>query len=216
MNHRSMALDLKAFVALRPYAYHLTSASNLASIRESGQLKPAADLLEAANANEWLNRRRPDCIVVKVGRQEVVIRDQRPLHRGNLLLEAGFLFEDFVRLLNSHIYFWPGTAEGPNDYGRRHFARYEEESPAILRVPTADLLRANQDLRPRVCRFNSGSPRCVGGKRSPRSPRTFCEFSDFAGTASQVVELTFPAPITIPESTRVRQGKSGEFVRLFA
>src|SRR5439155_7137821 len=101
-----------------------------------------------------------------------VIRDQWPLYAGNIALEARCSFEDIIQLLNERVFFWPGWHTGPIGYGRRHFERYENESPAILRVPTEKLYAANSDASPQYCRYNSGLPRCSNGLGRPRGTST--------------------------------------------
>ena|SRR5712691_7943752 len=98
----------------------------------------------------------------------IVVRDQAPLHEGNLSLPRGYTFEDFIESLNGRIFFWPGSAAGPIPHGIRHFERYEQECPVILRVEFQSLLHANPGAEPLYCRYNSGSPRCSNGKKSPR------------------------------------------------
>jgi hypothetical protein len=90
---------------------------------------------------------------------------------------------------------------GPNDYGRRHFSRYEAERPRVLRVPFVAVVAMNPDSSPFVCRFNSGSPRCSGGRKSPRGPRTFIATTDFGRAPSDVVELTFLDGVALPPET---------------
>jgi len=133
----------------------------------------------------------------------VSLRDQRPLHRGNLVLGEGWTFEDVVEALNRRVFFWPGTAAGPSDYGERNYARYEGERPAVIRVPTKGLLDSHSATEPLFCRFNSGSPRWTGGRASPRGADTFVPADRFQGGVDEVVEITFGTPVTLPSSTEV-------------
>jgi hypothetical protein len=189
----------EAFTRLRPFAYHLTARANLPSIERARRLDPAAAIFARANRQDLLRTRRRGMTSVAVGHEKIIIRDQDPLHPGNCALTDGFSFEDLVELLNSFVYFWPGTAEGPNDYGRRHLARYAKiEDAAVLRIPTASLLAANPTLTPHASAYNSGSPRCSGGRKSPRGPDTFLPFANFPHTPGKVIELTFKAPVSLP------------------
>lgn len=199
-----------AFTRLRPYAYHLTARANLPAIERTRRLDPSSAIFARANRQDLLRTRRRG--MTTIGRSalradspssedtdKIIIRDQDPLHAGSCALTDGYSFEDLVEMLNSFVYFWPGTADGPNAYGRRHFARYAKiEDAAVLRIPTASLLAANPTLTPHASAYNSGSPRCSGGRKSPRGPDTFQPFSAFPHTPGKVVELSFAAPVNLP------------------
>lgn len=189
----------EAFTRLRPFPYNLTARAKLSAIEHIRRLDHDATIFAQANRPDLLRTRRRGLTTVAVGDERVIIRDQDPLHPGNCALTDGFSFEDLVELLNSFVYFWPGTADGPNDYGRRHFARYAKiEDAVVLRIPTASLLAANPTLTPHASAYNSGSPRCSGGRKSPRGPDTFQPFPAFPYTPGKVIELTFNAPVTVP------------------
>lgn len=157
-------------------------------------------------------RRKPETITVD-GRS-IVLRDQRPLHKGNMKLPKGFTFEDFVETLNRRIFFWPGSKLGPIDYGVRHFAHYESDNPVILRIDLDSLVQANPLLAPHFCQYNSGSPRCSNGKKIPRGPQTFLPAGAFNGTPSKVVEVTFGAEIVLPQGTECGTRPKGPWKRL--
>jgi hypothetical protein len=134
------------------------------------------------------------------------LRDQAPLHRGNIALESGFTFEDHILALNSRVYFWPGNDSGPIDYGRRHFERYRHEDVVVLVMPLVSTITVNPGVPPELSSCNSGSPRCnphVPGNKALRGPSTFRTPDRFEGTASEVVEVTFAAAIRLPESCKV-------------
>jgi hypothetical protein len=194
----AMGLDLELFVERRPYAYHLTAAENFQILRNSGVIRSAAELIERAGCSGLLRMRRHGPVPIQIGGKGAFLRDQDPLHEGNIRFEGGWQMADLVEELNRHVFFWPGTAAKPNDYGTRHYERYSRsEKLVIVRVPTASLINANPNVKPRFCRFNSGSPRCVGGHKSPRGPDTFLPAERFPGTASAVAELTFRGAIPI-------------------
>lgn len=190
------------YQAARPCLYHLTAKENLAYIRETRKIYPAATLMETAGRPDLLRQRRRSHERFTIGNIEIVVRDQAPLYRGNVSFEDGFTFESFIEHLNRRVFFWPGTTKGPISYGIRHFRRYEGESPAILRVSVQSLLMANPSLQPLYCGYNSGSPRCSYGTKSPRGTSTFAFAADFDGTPSTVVEVTFPEPVTLPADTQ--------------
>lgn len=143
------------------------------------------------------------------------IRDQTPLHKGNLSLPPSWSYEDLVELLNDRVFFWPGDADGPIDYGERHFAKYAGEFPVVLRVPTADVLAANPGAPPEFSRYNSGSPRWSGGRPSPRGPDTFLGVGEFGMPPSRVVEVAFASRVRLPDRTEIADGASGPWQPFF-
>jgi len=198
-----MAFTLDHFSIARPYLFHLTARDNLACIQEMRELLPTCSLLERAKEGEWRGKKRPGHIPVQLGRRVIWLRDQMPLHAGNMSLPPKWGFADLVELLNERVFFWPGRPNGlPISYGDRHFERYRNDAPVILRIPTADALRANLNLAPEFSRFNSGSPRCSGGRPSPRGPRTFLSNADADFTVRTIVEVTFRGPFQLPPSTQ--------------
>ena len=110
------------------------------------------------------------------------------------------MFVDFVSHLDDHVFFWPGSQDGPVPSGRRHFERYVKEKPIILRVTLTDLLAANRGTSPLFCKYNSGAPRCSYGNKSPRGPETFVPTSKFCFTPTEVNEVTFKSPVKLPSS----------------
>ena len=157
-------------------------------------------------------RRRPEPVVID-GTQ-IMLRDQRPLHRGNMQLSRGHTFEEFVESLNDRVFFWPGAQRGPISYGIRHFEAYRDEQPSILRVLAEHLLNANPDATPLFCRYNSGSPRCSYGKKSPRGPSTFLAARNFGESPASVVEVTFLTSLALPPETEYGIHPGGPWRRL--
>ncbi len=206
-------MDVDWFLTIRPYAYHLTDRQNIRIIRKQGALLSASKLAKRPSEKAALTARRTGSILM----EEVHIRDQRPLHRGNVEFAPGFTFEQLLELLNSLVFFWPGPrdeAKGPIDYGWRHFGRYQAESPVILRTRTADLIAENAH-EALVCPYNSGSPRCSYGRKSPRGPQTFRPIANFAGTPSKVVEIAFSETARLPSSTEMGDEPVGPWGSLF-
>jgi hypothetical protein len=147
----------------------------------------------------------------------IIIRDQDKLHEGNTGLARGYTFADFVGALNKRVFFWPGTAARPIDSGVRHFERYEDECPIILRIDFESVHTLNPRAVPLFCRYNSGSPRCrlPHGKKSPRGPNTFLPAPDFDETPGKVVEVTFSTEIILPPNTEFSPRPSGPWRGLF-
>ena len=124
-------------------------------------------------------------------------------------LSSGWTFERFVAHLNSRVFFWPGTTAGPIAYGVRHFKRYVDEKPVLLRVLLVDLVAVNSATSPEFCRFNSGSPRWTRGVPSPRGPETFVRAGHARFRAAQVVEVTFPGRVVLPWNAEVGPSPQG-------
>ena len=139
----------------------------------------------------------------------ILVRDQAPLHSGNLELPNGFSFADFIESINRNVFFWPGTEAGPISYGLRHFERYRQERPVLLRVDYQSLILSNPAAIPLFCKYNSGAPRCSNGKKSPRGLNTFLSAVAFNGTPSQVVEVTFRSAIKLPAGTKIGRHPNG-------
>ena len=190
------AMQHADFAATRPRVYHLTARSNMDRIRAAGSLIPAAEHFRAAGREDLVRSRRAQAVALTPG---VSIRDQAPLYEGNCGLADGFTFADLIALLNEHVFFWPGTAEGPIRPGRNHIGRYAgSEDVVVLSLPTLALLQANAAVPARCCRYNSGSPRCNRGRRSPRHAGLFVPMSEWEGTPGDVVELVFRGRVVLP------------------
>ena len=119
----------------------------------------------------------------------------------------GFLFEDFVELLNRRVFFWAGQEHGPagpaKTYGGNHFETYSSERPVILRINFMSLMSANEGQQPLFCQYNSGAPRCSRGHHAPRGPNTFLHPAMFPKSAAGVAEVTFADQVGLPDDTMV-------------
>lgn len=206
-----MSFTIPQFAKARPYLFHLTHRNNVENIRRSRVLQSAASLMRQAGDGSYLGRKRAKAVTVQISGVAISIRDQRPLHAGNIRLQSDWSFEDVVRSLNERVFFWPGKDAGPISYGERHFERYADERPTIIRVSTADLFNVNADNDPTFCRFNSGSPRCSNGVRSPRGAETFVRCTRAEFTPSKVVEVTFADEVVLPARVEVARSISGRW-----
>ena len=209
-----MALHVERFSKLRPFLYHLTDPVNLIQMCETVAIEPAAELMRKAGRFDLLRERRREHERISLGSRDVVLRDQGPLHAANVAFPTGFGIEDLVESLNRRVFFWPGTEAGPSDYGVRHFERYRSEEPTVLRMPFASLIRANPGAQPMFCGYNSGSPRCSAGLKSPRGPGTFAAAAAFDGPPSDVVEVTFERVLRIPPDAEYGHEPTGPWLRL--
>jgi len=176
---------------------------------------PAAILMQRAGRADLLRTRRRGYVRLTAQGKLIVLRDQKPLYKGNAKLPRGYTFEDFIESLNRRVFFWPGNEMGPIEYGIRHFRCYERDHPIILRVSYEGLVRENPAVEPRFCRYNSGSPRCSSGRKIPRGPETFLSAADFDGTPSRVVEVTFENEIALPTGTEFARRPGGPWRSLF-
>jgi hypothetical protein len=165
--------------------------------------------MELAGRPDLLRCKRPQSEIVIIQNSAVSMRDQKPLHRGNISFDRGWNFEDVIQMLNERVFFWPGTEGGPISYGLRHFERYAGEKPVILRILSQDMFDKNEDQEPQFCPYNSGSPRCSNGLGSPRGPKTFvtCEVAEF--TASKVVEVTYVLKALLPRKVEISDCPQG-------
>lgn len=209
-----MPFTLEALARLRPYVFHLTARDNLPRIRRLGIVEPASRLAEKAGRIDLVMARRRGHVPITVDGETVVLRDQAPLHAGNMRLDEAWSFEQFVRHLNDRVFFWPGNRHGPISYGVRHFERYKGESPVILRTPFADLLKANTEVTPLFCRYNSGSPRWSRGIAAPRGASTFIEASKATFCGSAVVEVTVTDVVRLPDTVMVGAHPHGPWISL--
>lgn len=205
-------MDLAAFIKVRPYAFHTTARVNLVRIAETTTLACPAALLGVGDPR--MGTRRRTNLTVAAGGRPVVIRSQAPLAQGNIEFEDGWDLSRLVALLNSLVFFWPGTERGPRDNGVRHFHGNSAsgEKLAVLRVPTKDLFRLNP--APKVSACNSGSPRMSGGKKCRRGSGTFVSAEAFTRPPSKVVELVFADRVELPATTHWSPSLDGSWSAL--
>ncbi len=189
---------LGEFIALRPFLYHVTHRSNVEGIGLARVIHSVAAIAAACGQPHLIRARRSESCAVTLDGCAVVIRDQKPLHAANIDLLGGWTMADLLAALAERVFFWPGTREGPIGCGERHLQHYQGEGAAILRMDTALLFLAAGDAQPEFCRYNSGSPRCTGGRRSPRGPGTFIAAAQAGFRPSEVVEVTFRGRAVLP------------------
>lgn len=211
-----MPFKLDRYSEVRPSLYHLTARKNLERIRYLRRLESAAALLRAAASEEKLRIRRSDNMPILVGAEQVVLRDQAPLHEGHIEFTGGWKLEDLVEDLNRRVFFWSGWEHKPIPHGVRHFCRYRSENPVIIRVRFNALSDHNAEQLPFFCKYNSGSPRTVQGRKSPRGPDMFLPAERCPYKSGDVVEITFLESVTLPDDTEVSDHVVGPWMPLFA
>ena len=192
-----MALDLQHFIKLRPFLYHLTGRGNIVYIQQEMALKPSNTLYAESGENGFRGTQRRGPRTLTSGRQ---LRDQDPLHAGNISFFGGWTLTDLILHLDDQVFFWPGWEHGPVQSGKNHFERYADERPIILRIVTTKLLSENHEISPFFCKYNSGAPRCTYGEGSPRGPQTFLPAEEVLFTPSVVKEVTFRSTVKLPSS----------------
>lgn len=210
-----MPLTSESLCALRPFAYHTCSAINFRSIRASGSLKSARNLLSGTAHEQLLLGRRLETTRVAISGEYIEVRDHRPLVPGSLALPAGYSINDFVDELNSRVFLWAGTELGPVRSGRNHIARYAAEGKIyVLRVPLTRLLQANPSRSMEVTFCNSGAARHNQGQPAERSSVTFVPLSAALKGPAEVVELTFRNQVALPIETTYSENYAGQWERL--
>lgn len=189
-------------VALRPYAFHTTTEVNFFAIRHWRRLRSALDLLRGTPYEYLLHERRVQTYSVVIENVPVEIRDQRPLHEGHIRFEPNFGFADLLAELNSRVFFWPGTANGPVDRAA-HFRRYADDgNPVVLRCSLRELLILDGEKDLYVATCNSGAPRSnpLTGP-SVRGPSTYRLLAEADCAVGAVKELSFRTSVALPDST---------------
>jgi hypothetical protein len=146
---------------------------------------------------------------------EVTVRSQAPLHQANIELTGGWSFTDYLRELNSRVFFWPGTWDGPNSYGVRHLSSRVNLDAALLRLSIQDLLSTNQESTLYLSRFNTGAARRFSGRRSPRGPDTFIVASEWPYSPSRVAEVSFAGAVDLPSTVEFQAAGTKNWRALF-
>jgi hypothetical protein len=197
-------MTITDLLKIRPFLYHLTASENLPSILENRELLSVRSILERGNRPDLLRTRRQQHEKIIVAGTHYLLRDQLPLRQGNVNLDDGVEFEEFVELLNTLVFFWPGNDSGPIQMGLNHFLHYADEQPVVLRVAFDALLDANPGVMLKFATVNSGAPRCnpkVG--KGIRGLSTFVSLPYFRGTAGEVKEVVFDDRLLLPHSIGV-------------
>ncbi|RYE86708.1 MAG: hypothetical protein EOO75_15390 [Myxococcales bacterium] len=198
-------MRLEDLLRLRPFVYHLTAASNVASIVRAGQLEATGRLFERAGRADdaRLRSRRPAALSLDIAGEPIAIRDQKPLHERCIAFEPGWDMARLVERLNALVFFWPGTERGPIRPGQGHFELYQGqgEELRVLQIPTAALLAANAPRAPLLSRCNSGAPSRFQKPGAPRGGGTFVPVERAGFTPAQAVELVFEGSARLPPET---------------
>jgi hypothetical protein len=206
-------MDLQEFIRKRPYLYHLTERRNLDLIVSAGSLYSTVELIgmsDAADKSDFLTTRRASHATVSINGRIVYIRDQQPLTKAlDRCLTDGWKREQFIRFLNDRVFFWPTEKR----LGL-HFERYQDESPVILRLPTAAVIQQNKN--PLFTHLNSGATRCIPKYRGapPRGKDTFRSAKRYDKTVGSVAEVTFLKNCFLPEDVEIANSPDGRWKKI--
>lgn len=211
-------MQIDDFLKLRPFAYHTTAEGNLERIRRTRAIESTRRLFERAGqgSDPALRDRRARPRELIVDGERVHIRDQWPLHAGNIAFDPGWDLPRFVDYLNGFAFFWPGDPRGPIPSGRNHFQRYADagEALVVLRVATRALFAHNPGCRLLFSRVNSGSPRMNKGERQPRGEGTFRTADAFAHPPGQVKEIVLEGVAALPTDVEFAAALAGPWQTL--
>lgn len=185
-------MDIKKFIAERPFLYHLTSQENAKRIITQKKLYSTNKLIDLSGNPDYQRVKRER----RIGHKEIIInkesyflRDQRPISELALskCLTHNWKVEDFLAYLNNRVFMWPTL-----DRLWRHYDRYAAERPIIFRFSTNQIIELNNHAM--FCRLNSGATRAnsyLGGKAPERGPNTFLLAKDYNLAVGTVAEVTF-------------------------
>jgi hypothetical protein len=194
-------VDVERFTQIRPYLYHVTARENLAAIARARRLHTAAELMQRAGRTDLLRWQRRQPIQLVIDDDRAVLTGQAALIEERISLRHGWSFGDFIEYLNEHVFFWPGSPEGPAKSGV--LSHDELAGAALLRVPAADLFEINAE--PLFCAVNVRAPRGQDARRTPRGPHLFTPAAEFTRREAEVIEVGFRSGVDLPATTQVRE-----------
>lgn len=192
-------MDIDKFAKLRPYLYHLTDSRNINSIVTQKKILSTKKIItdsSTPNKKKYLSSRRPEHDLIKINGFDFHIRDQRPISALVLgrSLTNNWTVGDFLAHLNKRVFFWPTL-----NRLTRHYDRYQNEHPVILRFNTKEILELNPDAE--FCHLNSGATRCSShwqGNAPERGEDTFLIADAYQKKPATVAEVTIPEYCDLP------------------
>lgn len=209
-------MNITEFTTLRPNLYHLTDSANLEPILKSGILYSTDTLayksFSKTNAKKFLREKRNAHETITVEGIPIKIRDQRPISLTVLgrSLTNQMSTGDFIELLNARVFWWPTL-----NRLERHFNRYVDESPVIIKVNSADLIQLNTNVE--FCRLNSGATRChpsYKGNAPTRGKNTFLSSDNYNEGNASVAEVTFVKSCQLPKSLWIGKSPNGRWKKI--
>jgi hypothetical protein len=148
--------------------------------------------------------------------QEILVRNQAPLDPDHIEFGSAETFEEYVACLNTHVFFWPGTASGPTLDGVRMFQRTVGVKSAMIRVPTYSLFEANEGSIVHVSTCNTGASWVHEGKKSQRGIGVFQRAESFADPPERIEEIMFRGSVNLPDDSECSTGIGQRWCSLFA
>ena len=209
-------MNVQKFISLRPFLYHLTDENNIGNIINSRMLLSTQRIVVSSNIidkQHFLRSKRNNHEIIYSGLQQYKIRDQQPISICALskCLTDNWTTGDFIEHLNKRVFFWCTI-----DRLKRHFDRYINENPVIIKCSTADVLELN-GARVEYCRINSGATRAnshLGGIAPVRGSNTFFRSDLFPLTSGKVVEVTVLDHCLLPEDCFISDSPKGPWQSL--
>jgi Family of unknown function (DUF7002) len=211
-----LPVNLEPIITYWTYCYHVTALVNLRGIRRSGILLPAATLFRTVDQSELLSCRRTHDVQLRFQNQEILVRNQVPLDPDHIDLGSTETFEEYVACLNTHVFFWPGTATGPTFDGVRMSRRTAGVKSAMIRAPTRSLLEANEGSIVHLSTCNSGASWVKEGRKSQRGIGVFQRAESFADPAERIEEIMFRGSVNLPNDSECSTGFGQRWRSLFA
>lgn len=208
-----MAFTRNHWIRHRPFLYHFAPADNIERIIARREMLSAEVIVRKAYSYDPTQIPDPDAFLRSPREEPVALRvgplvedlfelnDQLPMLHESSFAELDGTRDDFIELLNSFVFYWPGTYDGPvtkGDHGQSFRTRYKHF--AELRIPVADVWTDRS--RPKFCSYNSGAPQARD--RVKRGPSIFVEASDTELATRKVVEAVFSKQVALPPSTQWR------------
>ena len=202
-------VNLEPIIIYWTHCYHVTAVVNLRGIRHLRVLFPASTLFRKMERSELLSCRRTHDVQLRFQNQEILVRNQAPLDPDHIDLGSAEKFEEYVACLNTHVFFWPGTASGPTPDGVRMFRRTAGVKSAMIRVPSRSLMEANEGSMVHLSTCNTGASWIGEGKKSQRGIGIFQRAESFSEPPDRIQEILFRGSVNLPDdsecSTRVGQ-----------
>ncbi|MCI5054480.1 MAG: hypothetical protein MRY83_00080 [Flavobacteriales bacterium] len=181
-----------------PHLYHVTEPGAWKDIKQNGLLSTTRllDLFEVEKEKRIIieTRRRSSSVVIEHSRYgRAIINDNLPLNEKSLAkcLDHGLTPADWLRILNSRVFFWASQDGLDRLLGARLNRNRVRE---VLVVDTLGLAKAYAD-RIELCPINSGATIRKAARRglntfSPLGQYSFSEWSRLRGQRDNIREIT--------------------------
>ncbi len=210
-------MNIQEFCKKNPFLYHLTDRANFELILKSRKLLSTKLIAESSfddidTVRNFLRTKRDKHEVLNARGVEYKIRDQKPILMKVLerSLTDNWTAADFIEHLNARVFMWPTL-----DRLGRHYKRYTQENPIILRFKSADVLEINNDAL--FTNLNSGATRChpyYDGNAPYRGPNTFLPAHKYTLGIRSVGEVTFEEECKLPKRIWVSGSPDGPWKQL--